>query len=118
MTRKSKIKMWGACYYCVCTACSALVCPFKHKLYRNCYRCHELGARSPRLDCDYFIHYLKHRRFKFRRQLCRTQHDGTYILIIKGIVFVGKYDELVSIANRLGGDLRPLEAVDFLTGDF
>ena len=118
MTRKSKIKMWGACYYCVCTACSALVCPFKQKLYRNCFRCQERAKRSPRLDCDYFTHYLKHRRFRYRLKLRTPRHVGTYVLVIKGIVFVGKYDELVSIANRLGGDLRPLEAVDFLTGDF
>ena len=40
------------------------------------------------------------------------------MLVIKGIVFVGKYDELLHISEKLGGELRPLEAVEFLTGDF
>lgn len=108
---------FGKCYYCVCTACSAVLCPFIYKLYRNCYRCQERGTRSPRLDCDYFTHYLKHRCFRFRRQLRSTQHSGSYVLNVRGLIFVGKYDDLKPISDRLGGKLRPLDAVEFLTGD-
>ena len=26
--------VYGKCYYCICTACSGVVCPFAFKLYR------------------------------------------------------------------------------------
>ena len=37
---------------------------------------------------------------------------------INGFVFVGKFEDLSPIAEKLGGELRPLEAIDFLTGNF
>ena len=112
-----KNNFYGKCYYCVCTACSGVVCPFAFKLYRNCYRCHERGSRAPRLDCDYFTHYLKHRRFRFRKLSSALQHSGTYTLNVRGLIFVGRWSELRPIADRFGGELRPLDVVQFLTGD-
>ena len=116
---KHRKSFYGKCYYCICTACSGSVCPFNHHLYRCCYRCYERRQRSPRLDCDYFTHYLKVRRFKFRRTRAQSlRSSGTYILNARGLVFVGKYDYLLLIANRLGGQIKPLDHFDFLSGDW
>ena len=115
---KKSRSFWGPCYYCVCTACSSVFCPFKHKLYGNCYRCQERGTRSPRLQCDFFSHYLKHRRFSFRKLSSAPQHSGTYVLNVRGLCFVGRWSDLRPIADKLGGDLKPLDAVNFLIGEF
>lgn len=116
---KHRNTFYGKCYYCICTACSGVICPFAHKLYRCCYRCQELRQRSPRLDCDYFSHYLKVRRFKFRRIRAQSlRSSGTYILNARGFVFVGKYDDLLPLALKLGVKLRKLDHFEFLSGDW
>lgn len=104
---------FGACHYCVCTACTRFNCPFKHKLYRECYACRESGSNSPRLECDYFEHYLKSHTFRFRRAVQPlSKHFGTYILITREAVSIGSYEELLKLSERLGGVPKKLNIID------
>lgn len=109
---KRKIR-YGACYYCICTACTRFECPFSHKLYRECYACHERGENRPRLDCDYFCHYMKKRHFKFKREpVPIPEHSGTYFLYAKNNVYIGTYEELVKVSKRIGGTPCKLNIFD------
>lgn len=114
---KNRPSFYGKCYYCICTACNGLSCPFKHHLYRCCYRCQERRQRSPRLDCDSFEHYIKTKRFRFKRSE-PVKHSGTYIVNAHGLVFVGKYADLAPIAERLHAQLRKIDSFDFIAGDW
>ena len=110
--------MYGACHYCICTACSRLACPFSSNTYRECYSCRQHRENRPRLDCDFFMHYLKSRSFRFRRASEPLPvHHGSYVLITRDSVFVGKYDSLKPLRARLGGELKQLNYLDFLVGD-
>ena len=86
---------FAECYYCVCTACNRSKCPWKHRIYMHCTACQERGSRVPRLHCDCFEHYLKTRRFRFKRLSgSPSAHFGSYILVSDRGVFVGNYDKL------------------------
>ena len=109
--------MFGACHYCICTACSRLSCPFKHYDYRECYSCRQRKVNRPRLDCDFFRHYMKSRSFRFRpASVPISEHHGTYVLITHDTVFVGKYDKLFKLWRRLGGNLKQINYLDFIGG--
>ena len=109
--RKRKY-FYGACHYCICTACSQFNCPFKHRLYQECYGCRERGNNVPRLDCDFFSHYLKKHHFKFKRLNQPIEKNfGTYLLITQNNVFVGKYEEMISLSKRLGGKVKKFNII-------
>lgn len=106
MNRKNRL---GKCHFCVCTVCTRSRCPWKHKILKECYLCKGHEIYKPRLDCDYFQHYLKVKRFKFRRaKLPLPSHFGTYILDSQYMVHVGSYDKLYPLYKKLGGTLKPL----------
>lgn len=105
---------YGACYYCICTACTRFNCPFRHKLYRECYACRERGFNRPRLDCDFFCHYLKKRHFRFKREVAPLPvHFGTYYLNVDGDIFVGKYANILKLSHQLGGTPHKLNIIDY-----
>lgn len=109
--------MYGACHYCICTACSRLSCPFKHYVYRECFVCRQRSKNRPRLDCDFFRHYIKSRTFRFRpaaRPL--PEHRGSYVLTTGNAFFVGSYEKLEPLRKRLGCELKQLYYLDFLGG--
>lgn len=82
-------------------------------MYKHCSNCHDREERRPRLSCDFFKHYMKYHRFKFRRvKKADSAHVGTYILITHEQVFVGDYNKLMKLAERLGGVPRKLNLVD------
>ena len=67
----------------------------------------------PRLRCDYFKHYMKTHRFKFKRVTePLPSHYGPYILLTDKQVYIGEYDKLLKLSKRLGGVLRRLNIVD------
>lgn len=103
---------FAECYYCVCTACSRSRCPWKHRYYMHCFACHDRGKRSPRLHCDFFEHYLKTHRYRFKRaSRVIPEHFGTYILISSDSVMVGKYEKLYPLWRKLGGELRKFDII-------
>jgi hypothetical protein len=104
---------FGACHFCICTACSRFICPFKHKLYEECYACRERGENRPRLDCDFFSHYMKVRRFRFHRVAQLPQHFGTFILHTDTAVYVGSFDKLSELSRRFGGTPKRLNIIDY-----
>ena len=104
------MKYTTGCYYCVCTACRSSACPWKHLLYRQCFVCQEKNLKSPRLRCDYFQHYLKIRKYRFKRG-APAAPGGSYILITKDSVFVGEYKKIKKLYDRLGGELRKYNVV-------
>ena len=109
---------FGACHYCICTACSRYKCPWSNKLYRECFSCRELGNNTPRLDCDFFSHYLKTHRFRFRRaEKPLPAHFGTYVLTTRDNVFVGSWERLQPLYKRFGGTLRKLDIISNCLGD-
>lgn len=55
------------CYYCICTVCNSRRCPWQRKQLGACYNCSEEKGIRPRLECDFFHHYLKSKRYTFRR---------------------------------------------------
>lgn len=102
------------CHYCICTACSRFKCPWRHKLYKECWRCQERSQKVPRLDCDYFCHYLKSKHFKFkRRSRSELHHTGTYLLLTEFGAFKGSYKDLSKLQMRIGGNLRQFNIFDF-----
>ena len=114
---KKRSHHYNACYYCVCTACSRIQCPFKRRVGLQCYACSEQRQKRPRLECDYFTHYLKHKRFKFKREvLPLPEHHGTYILTSDNGVYVGSWDRLVKVQRNTGGQLRRLNIIDYNFG--
>ena len=114
---KTRKYRFGACHYCVCTACTRFHCPYSHRLYRECQTCHDRGVQSPRLDCDYFSHYLKSRRFKIRRVINPLpDRSGTYILLTDQSLHVGSYEDLKKLSARLGGVPRKLNIIDYNFG--
>lgn len=108
-------RFYGDCYYCVCTACSGRSCPYKHLEFKYCQLCHERG-KLPRYDCDFFQHYIKSRVFRFRPVTEKKPHSGTYILFTDNSVFVGSWDKLEPLRQRLGGTLKKMEFLDFIGG--
>lgn len=109
--------VFGACYYCICTACSGKLCPFAHREFKSCTLCQEHRVNSPRLDCDFFQHYIKIKSFKFQRaSLPRPVNSGTYVLFTSRSVFVGKYENLEPLRKRFGGTLRQISFLDFIGG--
>jgi hypothetical protein len=104
---------YGACYYCVCTACTRFKCPFKHRLYQECQTCQDRGVNRPRLECDFFCHYLKTKHFKFKRVVAPLpEHSGTYILKTNGSVYIGTYDKLLKLSKLFGGKPCQLNIID------
>lgn len=55
------------CYYCVCTVCNSRYCPWRRKPLGACQFCSEERGIRPRLECDFFNHYLKIKRYRYRR---------------------------------------------------
>ena len=107
----------GPCYWCICTVCSSRQCPYRYSMFKHCQRCHDSKkGQSPLKDCDSFCHVKKHRSFRFRPSE-RLSHSGTYILYTDRSVLVGSYDKLFSMRNRLGGVLKPIDYISFLTGE-
>lgn len=109
--------LYGACYYCVCTACSGRSCPFSHLEFKYCAFCRQRRENRPRLDCDYFQHYIKTKTFRF----CPSErggepHRGTYILFTDRSVMVGSWAKLEPLRKRLGGELKKIEFLDFIGG--
>ena len=112
-----KQRFYGACYYCICTACAALSCPFSNWEFKHCTICRQRRENRPRLDCDFFQHYIKHRHFRFRRVTAPLPaHSGTYVLITDKTVFVGSWAKLEPLRNRYGGQLKKIDFLDFLGG--
>ena len=112
-----KTRLYGACYYCICTACSRSSCPFKHLEFQCCYACHQRRDKRPRLDCDFFRHYIKTKVFRFRAaDRSGDRHRGTFILISERSVFVGSYEKLERLRARFGGDLKRIHYLDFIGG--
>ena len=104
---------FGACHYCICTACSRFNCPWSYKLERECYNCRERGENVPRLDCSFFAHHMKTHHFKFKRaSLPLPEYFGTYILQCSKGVFIGSHEKLVYLQNRFGGKLQRLNIID------
>ena len=86
--------LYGACYYCICTACSGRSCPYAHLDFKHCTFCHQRG-KQPRLDCDYFRHYIKTKQFRFRpSERPFEPHAGTYILFTDRSVMVKTSDKI------------------------
>ena len=108
--------LYGACYFCICTACSRRRCPFKNFEYKQCTACRKRFENRPRLDCDFFEHYIKTRRFRFRPASRESKHSGTYILFTDRSVLVGTWDKLDPLHKRLGGELKKMEFLDFIGG--
>ena len=109
-------RLYGECYYCICTACSGHSCPYAHLEFKHCTFCHQRN-KMPRLKCDYFQHYIKTRVFRFRSVSHPVpKNSGTYILFTDRSVLVGSYDKLKSMRDRLGGELKKIEFLDFLGG--
>lgn len=78
----------------------------------HCTACQERSERRPRLDCDYFEHYLKTRRFRFKRRVKAVPaHYGTYVLTTQYGVMVGPFAKLEPLHKRLGGELRKLDII-------
>jgi hypothetical protein len=111
-----KTRLYGACYYCICTACSGRLCPFAHLEYQHCDFCHH-RVKQARLECDYFQHYIKTRHFRFRRaEKALEPHSGTYILFTDRALLVGSWAKLEPLRKRLGGTLKKIEFLDFIGG--
>ncbi len=82
-------------------------CPWRFKTFKSCFYCQEHGQQLPRLDCDFFEHYLKVRHFRIRK-LSRSdaRFSGTFILRTDYGVFKGKYHDLVKLRDKLGGKIE------------
>lgn len=65
----------------------------------------------PRLDCDFFEHRMKIRRFKFRR-VPRRDRLGTFVLYHSRGVMMGSYDNMLVYKRKLGGYIRPYNIID------
>lgn len=116
---KQRKYRFGKCHYCVCTACTRAECPYRHKTYRECFACRQRGYNSPRLECDYFNHYLKSRSFKVKRVVKPLPlHYGTYVLYTNNTVYVGSYDKLIKLSEKLGGLPKKLDLIDYNFGGF
>lgn len=55
------------CYYCICTVCNSRYCPWQRKSLGSCQFCFEDRGIRPRLECDFFNHYLKTKRYRIRK---------------------------------------------------
>ncbi len=56
---------------------------------------------------------MKTHQFKFKRVVSRLPaYFGTFILNTSQGVFIGKYDDLYILQNRLGGSLKRLNIID------
>lgn len=55
------------CYYCICTACRSLRCPWHKKFFGCCYGCMDRHSYRPRLDCDFFLHFRKRHHYRVER---------------------------------------------------
>lgn len=55
------------CYYCICTVCDSLTCPFRRYVLQCCYNCSEKGEYRPRLDCSFFKHFKKSKQYRIRK---------------------------------------------------
>lgn len=114
MNRPLRLK----CYYCVCTACARVLCPWKHKLFKECWVCQERAEKLPRLDCDYFRHYLKYKRFRFRKcPRSELRQSGTFLLRTDYGTFKGSYNDLVKLRSKLGGCIQPYDILEIGDSD-
>lgn len=55
------------CYYCICTVCDSVICPYMHKQFKGCYSCKDGERIRPRLDCDYFKHFKKSHQYRIHK---------------------------------------------------
>lgn len=104
-------KFHGKCYYCICTVCTGYKCPWKHLTFKQCNYCQEHRYNYPRLDCDFFEHFMKKRRFRLRR-VSAPDHVGTFVLYHSKGVMIGKYADLLIMQGKLGGYIRPYNIFD------
>ena len=104
------------CYYCVCTACTAYNCPWRHYLLKHCQICSDRGKYIPLLDCDYFTHYLKTFHFKFHR--AKLPLNDIYVLKSSYGEFYGNFQDLVKIQKRLGGVISKMDHIKYILGEF
>lgn len=76
------------CYYCICTVCNSRSCPWQRRQGGACCFCNEdrRGFR-PRLECDFFNHYLKKSRFCVRRVRAGQELVTLYNVIYKDVIF-------------------------------
>lgn len=114
---KKRKNRYGACHYCICTVCTRSECPWSHLANRECSSCRERAENVARLDCDYFCHYLKTKRFRFKkRSKPLPEHFGTYVLKTPTDVFIGSYEHLEPLQKRFGGELKRLNLIDYHFG--
>lgn len=76
------------CYYCICTVCNSRACPWQRRQGGACCFCNEdkRGIR-PRLECDFFNHYLKKTRYRVHRIRESQELVSLYNVYYKDIIF-------------------------------
>ena len=114
---KQRKTRYGPCYFCICTACTRFYCPFKIKDDRECYSCRGHGTNRPRLDCDYFEHYMKTHTFRFKRVNSFEDIQKTYMLSSARGFFMGDLDHLENLQKRLGGRITLVNVIDKFLND-
>nr|DAO98741.1 MAG TPA: hypothetical protein [Inoviridae sp.] len=93
------------CYYCICTVCNSCSCPWQRRVGGACCFCNEdrRGIR-PRLECDFFNHYLKKSRYRVRRVRAGQELVTLYNVLYEDIIFRDvTYDKGLYLMDHLKG---------------
>lgn len=93
------------CYYCICTVCNSRACPWQRRQGGACCFCNEdkRGIR-PRLECDFFNHYLKKTRYRVHRIRESQELVSLYNVYYKDIIFHDvSHEKALFLLDHLSG---------------
>jgi hypothetical protein len=85
--------------------CNSRSCPWQRRVGGACCFCNEdrRGIR-PRLECDFFNHYLKKSRFRVRKVRAGQELVTLYNVLYKDIIFRDvTYDKGLYLMDHLPG---------------